>query len=64
MHLNKKITKRNLYYQLKKYYVDYGQIDEDIAIICQTLRIRRRELTILASSKCLIYGKIVIIANN
>ena len=38
----KYITKRNLYYQLAKYYDDYAQIDEDIAIICQSIGVKRK----------------------
>jgi DNA topoisomerase VI subunit A len=48
---NKFITKRNLYYQLVKYYKHYITIDSDITVICDTLRVERRALNIMASSR-------------
>jgi len=36
---NKFITKRNLYYQLLKYYPYYLILDNDLMIICDSLKI-------------------------
>lgn len=36
---NKYITKRNLYYQLVKYYAYYAILDQDLLIICDTLKV-------------------------
>ena len=38
---NKFITKRNLYYQLIQYYLNYSLIDDDILILTNTLKIER-----------------------
>lgn len=60
---NMAITKRNLYYQLSKYYKDYAVIDSDIKIICQSLCLKRKDLKVIASSRCLIYGKFTLLVN-
>ncbi len=50
--LNSKfITKRNLYYQLVKYYPYYGILDGDLQMICDSMKIERSNLNIIVSSK-------------
>lgn len=36
---NKYITKRNLYYQLVKYYAYYAILDSDLMMICDSLKL-------------------------
>jgi DNA topoisomerase VI subunit A len=58
------ITKRNLYYQLLKYYKDeYVVLSGDLKIISQTLKIKREQLNIIASNKGIINGNIILSDN-
>ena len=52
---NKYITKRNLYYQLVKYYAYYAILDHDLHIICDSLKVERSALNIIVSSKLQIF---------
>lgn len=47
---NKFITKRNLYYQLIKYYQSYMMLDDDLLIICDSLKLERTNLNIIVSN--------------
>lgn len=47
---NKFITKRNLYYQLIKYYQSYMVLDDDLLVICDSLKLERTNLNIIVSN--------------
>lgn len=54
------ITKRALYYQLLKYYKgDYRQVSQDIKTLTYTLRVRREELGVIASSRGIFCGHLL-----
>lgn len=55
-----KVTKRSIYYQLIRYYQGaYETVDEDIAVIRFTLKIKREHLGILASARGIVCADMV-----
>jgi hypothetical protein len=52
---NKFITKRNLYYQLVKYYQSYMVLDDDLLVICDSLKLERTNLNIIVSNNLQIF---------
>jgi hypothetical protein len=58
---NCKVTKRSLYYQLLKYYKgDYRQVSEDVKILTYTLGVKREHLGIIASSRGMLSGNLIL----
>ena len=57
------ITKRNLFYQLEKHYKDYATLDCDLLILCQNLLVKRKQLGIIASNRCVLFGQFTLKAD-